>query len=73
MFIMNLFRMPAGALPVTHVKSDEQFYQDEFDDVYTKAFQDNMENSEGLPVGVQIVGRVWEDEQCLKLMELIEN
>jgi Asp-tRNA(Asn)/Glu-tRNA(Gln) amidotransferase A subunit family amidase len=32
-----------------------------------------MENSEGLPVGVQIVGRVWEDEQCLKLMELIES
>lgn len=70
---MNLFRMPAGCLPVTHVKANEQFYDDEFKDPYTKSLAFNMDNSQGLPVGIQVVGRVWEDEACLKLMALIEN
>lgn len=32
-----------------------------------------MENSEGLPIGIQVVARPWEDELCMKVMEIIEN
>ena len=32
-----------------------------------------MEGSAGMPVGVQVVTRAWQDEQCLKIMKDLEE
>ena len=34
---------------------------------------DTMKNSEGLPIGIQIVGLPYQDEKIIEVMKLIEK
>lgn len=54
--IWNLFGYPAGVLPATTVKWFEQYYTDKYGDSTTAGIKDTLDGSEGLPVGVQVVG-----------------
>lgn len=44
--------MPAGTLPITHVKNDELEFEDIFNDKYSKCLNENLKGSEGMPMGI---------------------
>ena len=48
--------MPSLAMPVTRVRADEQVYESAHKDLHTSNIVENCKDSEGLPVGVQIIG-----------------
>jgi fatty acid amide hydrolase len=74
-FLGNLLAWPAGTVPVTTTRHDEEDY------IAPEYEQDSMfrlgvkacKGSAGLPVGVQIMTPKWEDEKCLFLMREIEK
>ena len=72
-FIFNAFNMPAGVVPITKVLEEEQIYEDNINDSYTKSFKDNMLGSKGLPVGVHISALPWKDELVFDVMKVIEE
>lgn len=74
-FLGNLLAWPAGTVPVTTTRSDEQVYvvpEKERDSMYRLAAK-ACEGSQGLPVGVQVMTPRWQDENCLFLMSEIEK
>jgi fatty acid amide hydrolase len=72
--VWNLVQFPAGIVPVTTVRADETTRR-------TAGREDRIEKtavevdraSAGLPVGVQIVGRPFEDEAVLDVMVELEG
>ena len=78
-FLGNLLHWPAGVVPVTAVKREEEgYYPDknlphEQRDRFSKLCRESMEGSEGLPYGVHVMARSYEDEVCLHVMKLIED
>lgn len=68
----SLLDLPAGVVPVTRVRADE---------VQRTALRDRLDKraaqiesaSAGLPVGVQLVGRPWREDQLLAAMCLLES
>lgn len=69
----NNFNLPAGSLPVTNVRADEQHYADPHNaDSITAVAAAACEGSVGLPVGVQVVALPWRDEACLGAMRALE-
>ena len=71
--IYNLWGLPAGTLPITRVRKDEQTYESAHDDIITTAAKACMADTEGLPVGVQVAALPYKDEECLALMQHIEK
>ncbi|CAF0924195.1 unnamed protein product [Didymodactylos carnosus] len=71
--IYNLLNFPAGVVPVTVVKDDEQRYSDDFNDSYTKKAASVCQNSKGCPIGVQVAGFPWQDEKVLRIMKELED
>ena len=39
----------------------------------TKTIKTDLTNSEGMPIGVQVVGYMWEDEVCLGIMKALDD
>ncbi len=70
--IYNLLAMPAGVLPVTHVRPDESGTLPASRECVASALRAADQQSAGLPIGVQIVGRWWRDDVVLALMKLVE-
>lgn len=52
----NLFDLPAGAVPVTTVRADEEISRPQARDPVARLAADTDRESRGLPVGVQVVG-----------------
>ena len=71
--LFNFLGFPAGALPVTEVKPEEEHYESRFDDKTTKAAKECMKGSAGLPIGVQVATLPYKDEECLAFMGYIEG
>jgi Asp-tRNA(Asn)/Glu-tRNA(Gln) amidotransferase A subunit family amidase len=71
--LTNVLDMPAGFVPIRRVKLEEEVFVSKFNDSITKAYQDNIKDSKGLPVGVQVATMTFEDELCLGIMKQIEN
>jgi fatty acid amide hydrolase len=72
----SMFNLPAGSLPITRVRHDEQRMNkmaEDHNDLLQKKLEKNMQGSEGLPVGVQIVTLPYEDEKCLEIMKILEG
>lgn len=65
--------MPCGAIPVTRVRNDEEYFKDNINDKFTKAFQENMPGTAGLPIGVLVGGLAWKDELCFSIMHKLEK
>ena len=55
-------------MPITHVQQDEQQFEDQHNDFWTDLLKQTAEGSEGMPVGIQVVGHNWEDEKVLAVM-----
>lgn len=73
LLLFNLLDMPAGTVPVTKVNEEEekQEYKDSFNDFMTKAINKDIKKSKGMPIGVQIVGKTYEDEKVVALMKAL--
>jgi fatty acid amide hydrolase len=74
-FLWNLIDAPCGVLPVTRVRADECAYEapPEQRDAFAAAAGRALAGAEGLPVGVQVVGLPWRDEETLEAMEELER
>lgn len=72
-FVWNVVNFVAGALPITTVRPDEQHYDAPFQDSYTEAMRHNLGQSAGLPVGVQLIGRPFEEELVVEAMKALEQ
>ena len=72
-FLFNLLNMRGGAVPVTKVKEDEQYYEDGINDEFIKSFKDQLKGSEGLPIGVHISVLCWKDEEVFYFMKIIQE
>ncbi|GBG31674.1 Glutamyl-tRNAGln amidotransferase subunit A, mitochondrial [Hondaea fermentalgiana] len=74
-YLFNLLHLPAGTVPVTTVRDDEEKFahvdiQDEWQQIATAT----LKGSAGLPAGVQVVTLPFQDELCLEIMrEINEN
>ncbi|KAJ9061065.1 hypothetical protein DSO57_1024298 [Entomophthora muscae] len=84
-FLANVFDLPAGVIPVTQVdpKLDTldplTWYDDQFGPGFNPQWPQKFLYSAydatamaGLPVGVQVLGRSFEDEKVLAVMKVIE-
>jgi len=72
--LANLFDLPAGAVPVTRVRPDEEAGRGFSFDPVLRAAAATDRGSRGLPVGVQVVGGFGADESVvLDVMEAIER
>jgi fatty acid amide hydrolase len=67
----NAFQLPAGVVPVTRVRRDETTRDASSDLIERHAAKVDAE-SEGLPVGVQVVARPWQEATVLAVMAAIE-
>ena len=72
-FIFNLLNMPGGVLPITKVEKNEEIYEDDINDDFTKSFKEQIEGSTGLPVGVHVSALCWKDESVFVVMKIIED
>jgi len=71
--IWNMFGFPAGIVPITKVKKGETTsYVDTHDDIITRDIKQDMIDSEGMPLGVQIIGYPFEDESVLAVMQSLD-
>jgi fatty acid amide hydrolase len=72
--LANLLELPAGAVPVTRVRLDEERGRGFSFDPVLRAAAATDRGSGGLPVGVQVVGGPGADEAVvLDVMDVIEN
>jgi fatty acid amide hydrolase len=67
----NLLNFPAGVVPVTRVRVEEQLRANPKGRLEQAAARVDA-GSAGLPVGVQIVARPWREDVCLRLMAAVE-
>ncbi|MBI4511287.1 MAG: amidase [Deltaproteobacteria bacterium] len=70
--LWNLVQFPAGVVPVTRVRSDEARRTSPSDMMERHADQVDRA-SVGLPVGVQVIARPWEEATMAALMAAIEE
>lgn len=74
--IWNLLDYPAAVFPVTHVDIAKDFKDPEYEPLneMDREMQDTYspEQFKDAPVGLQLVGRRFEDEKVLKALEIIE-
>lgn len=72
-YLANLLGAPAGVTPWTQVRDSEQTYPHGAKlDVVDCLARWTMKDSAGLPVGVQVIARPWEDHVALALMAALE-
>jgi fatty acid amide hydrolase len=71
--IYNLLALPAGVVPVTTVRGDELPTGRMPTEWVDRAMWQSQADSTGLPVGVQIIGPWWSDDQVLGLMRLLHE
>ena len=70
--LWNAVQFPAGVVPVTRVTRAETVRENPQDRLEKRAAEVDAK-SEGLPVGVQVVGRPWEEDRVLAAMIAIED
>lgn len=70
--LYNLLGMPAGVVPVTRVRDDEQNPPRAGRDIVERTAREVVRGSAGLPLGVQVVARHWREDVALAVMGAIE-
>lgn len=83
--LYNIVECPVGVVPVTRVDPARDELSDEWraapgngskileGDVYGRNGAYNVSAMEGLPVGVQVVGKPWEEEKVLAIMRVVDT
>jgi fatty acid amide hydrolase len=70
--LWNLVQFPAGVVAVTRVRADETTRANAREALDKRAAEVDRQSA-GLPVGVQVVGRPWEEDAVLAAMIAIEE
>jgi len=71
--LANLLGFPAGVVPVTRVRGDEEAGRAASRDMVYAAVNKVERNSAGLPIGVQLIARPWREDIALAAMQAIET
>jgi fatty acid amide hydrolase len=71
--LYNLLGYPAGVVPLTRVRSDEETRRKRSRDRIENGAYETEKGSSGLPIGVQIVARPWREHVALALMAALES
>lgn len=71
--LYNVVGLPAGAVPVTTVRPDEETDRPASRDPVERAALETERGSAGLPVGVQVAARAWREDLVLAGMAAIER
>ena len=71
--LYNVLGYPAGVVPATRVREDEQTSRADSRDRIEKITRQVEEASAGLPVGVQVIARPWREHVALAAMHAIEQ
>jgi fatty acid amide hydrolase len=71
--LANLLGFPAGVVPVTRARADEQPGRPASRDAVDTAARRVEQNAAGLPLGAQIVARPWREDVALAAMRAIES
>ena len=71
--LWNLLGWPAGVVPWTKVAADEETVRTPTRDVVLKAARNTELGSAGLPIGVQLSARPWNDHVVLAAMSAVER
>jgi len=73
----NVVNFPAGTVPVTRVTSEDEIAMKDYprgkDLLFQLVYEGAKKNTVGLPLGVQIIGRPYQEELVLHVMQLLEN
>ncbi len=69
----NLLGVPAGVVPATRVRADEQSDRPLSRDLVLRAARAVEVASSGLPVGVQVAARPWREDVALAVMAALES
>lgn len=72
-FIWNLLDYPAGVVPVKKVGPGEDIFPYENCDAAYKVAKECMKGSVGLPVSVQVVANMNQDEKALNIMRVLQG
>ncbi|HEX3759652.1 MAG TPA: amidase family protein [Kofleriaceae bacterium] len=73
MCIYNLLGWPAGAVPWTRVRADEESDRPASKDPCFVAARQTEAGAAGLPIGVQVAARPWHDHVALAVMAALER
>jgi fatty acid amide hydrolase len=71
--LYNLLGMPAGVIPATRVRPDEESDRDLTRDAVIRTAATVEKCSAGLPIGVQVVARHWREDIVLRVMAALER
>jgi fatty acid amide hydrolase len=70
--LYNLLGWPAGVVPVTRVRAGEETQRPKSADLLQKLASQIEAGSTGLPIGVQVIARPWQEHRALAAMLAIE-
>ena len=73
MFRWTLLNFPAGVVPVTKVRATETDGYPGGTDRIAKKVRSIMSGAEGMPIGVQVVAKPYQENLLLTAMAAIEN
>lgn len=71
--LYNLLGYPAGVVPVTRVQAGEESARAVSSDVVVKLACKIEQGSAGLPIGVQLIARPWQEHVALAAMAVVEQ
>lgn len=74
--LSNLLDIPCGAVPITLVGEHETEYDEKVRsnrDMITSKAKENLNESQGMPVGIQVITPFMEEEKCIAIMKQIEE
>ena len=71
--LANLLGFPAGVVPVTRVRADEEACRAASRDMVYAAVNKVERNSAGLPIGAQLIARPWREDVALAAMQTVET
>jgi len=74
-YVYNIMSCPAGVVPITKETPEDQKNLDSYpvkEDLLYRLAARATRGAEGMPIGVQVVGRRWQEELVLHVMGLIQ-
>ena len=71
--LYNLLGMPAGVVPATRVRADEESDRKSTHDAVIRTAVAVERGSADLPIGVQVVARHWREDIALRVMAALEE
>jgi Asp-tRNA(Asn)/Glu-tRNA(Gln) amidotransferase A subunit family amidase len=70
-YLWSLTGYPAGVVPVTVVEPEEQTFSDNFADKWSEMLNKDAHESTNMPIGLQVVGPSFRDEDVLGIMNVL--